>query len=854
MFIPLFTTPMFLRAILQNLLAPTLALRVQACHALGGVAYALAALPPSSMHATVSDIVLDYVMIPSPATPTKTGKLTPSLPPKDSAIIRTLRTTIAITDATHIAQSPVWAISVLASLIVLVGSRMYTRKKACVTILNVLKAGYKSKKPSIRCLASMAWRALTWTWFQPDYDTFPSHEDGEDERTDSDSEDSVRRQDREETKDKMREVFFTLLHEYTDLQMGLTTVVTFLNCSPPSTAKTMDNDSLHRALKIIQCMAESKHPDTINDAAQVLLNMLTPSDSSSRSPSPLTTSHSFSHAILPSGLFSSHPTTGILSADVTGGNSVMTAVKPMFDKLPNLDFVPVLSRDTQRDPWVWAKITKIWRKILGEVEMEDQVELPEELARVWEGLVLAQLGSGDEGEDEEIAQQRVEAVVDVLIGILEDSNIDFTLKDEESTLLASSTSKVPFPSTDSAETPTSSSPSKHTRHELKIKVVKKLFAALKTVASKDQLAGLPLAKLFACLVDPRNVVEWTMSRFTSPAPAPSRKRQRTSGLTSSLSLSHSVSLSSWAGISAAASSSGPPSKEVLAPITAWTSLVVSVMSIAEGEAAKDMMKAFWGMDLLSEDGEESQSIVSAWNSEVKASVWKTAVSAWRKNEAAWDGAVVLLAAPFASFSPHACSAQKGMWAFSQEERERWVELQKYAVEKAGDFGFDCVDVVDGVAEIMLAAKDAMLLAIGGSEGVASPTSTPKSSVSASSSIMCSSDAVAASLIQISDLLLEQLNLSFALARDLPASLILLVSETMTLTYPVSPVNTTMATWLPASIAQAVEKCPESLVKGFVEGLSDGLAVWLADESESWVDYVLDNTVRLLTPFSLAAKC
>ncbi|KAJ2932660.1 hypothetical protein H1R20_g4437, partial [Candolleomyces eurysporus] len=824
-FVPAFASGIFLRAILQNLLASTLVLRLQACHALGGLAYALAGLPSSSLHATVSDIVIEFINAPSPPSP---GKKLPAyqLARRDSPIIRTIRTTMAASDATHIAQSPVWGLSVIASLVVLVGSRMYTHKKASQALLNVLKLGLKTRKASLRHLFSVAWRTVTWAWFQPDYDTL-LEDDGEDEKTepeDDESQNSSSEQQRRETKEKMREAYFQLLHEVVDMQAGLSAVVALVGSPAPSTASNnTPSDSLRHALTVLQTMANSSNPDTINDAAHCLVNMLiAPPSTPSPSATPVLTLSSYT--LLPRGLFSSaNPATGLLTADLTlvpnAAHSVMSAVRPLFDELPNLEEIRALTRDELKQGWVWDGLCAVWRTIFGSLMIGDAaVAIPEELSRVWESLVVCNLG--DDGES-----VFIERVVGLLVGMLEDPALDFRMKDEVVEVAKDgSTSKVAFPSggssegtsEDSAEgaekeaaETSESEPGKLTKHELKIKVVKKLGATVRAVLSKDQLAGKPLESLFKCLVNPKHVAEWTQPRAsTTPA---SRKVQRT--VPSSLSPSSS-------------SSSLDVSKEVLGPISAWTSLVMSVVSVAEGDAASSMVKAFWGLEPL-EDGDHSA--VASWDTEVKAAVWRTAINVWSKNEGCWEGAAALLGIPFTHGTTSASTMMSG------EEVTRWKEFYEYASGKAADYGVDGASVVDGVAAVILSSKSVF-----SESPVSTPVSTPGSACTSLFGTPSRARASkSASLIQVSDLLLDLLDITEA--RDLPSSLVSLVSDTLRVSYPPSSLSISPATWLVQSLTRVVENCPANLVASLVEGLSDNLSVWLSDEKEKWTEDVLDYT-------------
>ncbi|KAI9465049.1 hypothetical protein BJY52DRAFT_1209886 [Lactarius psammicola] len=125
-FVPAFTE--LLPSILDNLLAPRLALRAQACHALGGLALASSQIPLSSAHRRLSDIVAAALIVEPAVTPPTSSPRTPS-GKSDSILIKTLRTTLGTSDPTCAAQGPVWALCTIAALVVLLGPTLVTSTK-----------------------------------------------------------------------------------------------------------------------------------------------------------------------------------------------------------------------------------------------------------------------------------------------------------------------------------------------------------------------------------------------------------------------------------------------------------------------------------------------------------------------------------------------------------------------------------------------------------------------------------------------------------------------------------------------------------------------------------------------------
>ncbi|KAJ3754487.1 hypothetical protein EV360DRAFT_51565 [Lentinula raphanica] len=169
-FVPAFAV--LTSSILRNLLAPTLALRVQACHALGGLAQGLISIPRSTIHSRISSQVVEFLLAPS----TSPKKGSPTTATQESAICRTLRTTLNAEDFVHVAQGPVWALHVLGSFIVLIGSAFKNDVRIVRTITNLLTLTMRHKKTIVRRLACVVWRSIAWSWHQL---PLPSLDDGE---------------------------------------------------------------------------------------------------------------------------------------------------------------------------------------------------------------------------------------------------------------------------------------------------------------------------------------------------------------------------------------------------------------------------------------------------------------------------------------------------------------------------------------------------------------------------------------------------------------------------------------------------------------------------------------------------
>ncbi|KAF8177829.1 hypothetical protein BJ912DRAFT_930200 [Pholiota molesta] len=143
-FIPAFTP--LLPSVLANLLAPTLALRTQACHALGGFVNGSIAIPVSTVHTKISNTVSAYITTASPS-PGKASAKSPNKP----------------------AELPL--------------SEALCRNQGQPHHLHPPRLWSAHAKSSLRALTCAVWRQITWAYFQPPLPI----EDGEESEVDEDS-------------------------------------------------------------------------------------------------------------------------------------------------------------------------------------------------------------------------------------------------------------------------------------------------------------------------------------------------------------------------------------------------------------------------------------------------------------------------------------------------------------------------------------------------------------------------------------------------------------------------------------------------------------------------------------------
>jgi len=229
-----------LPSVLNNLLAPTVSLRVQACNALSGLVLGCISIPLSYVHTRISAYIAAFLTtISTPkSSPTKSSP-TKSTANTESSICRTLRTTLNAVDPVHVAQGPVWALSVLANCIVLLGSALYTDARLSRIVTSLLALTMRHKKSSVRALACAVWRCVTWAYYQP---SLPEDQDVETELEET----SPTSEKKGETP---RTALWKLIGSVVSMGSGVSTVAA---CIGSETG----NDGLQRALQVLNQMID----------------------------------------------------------------------------------------------------------------------------------------------------------------------------------------------------------------------------------------------------------------------------------------------------------------------------------------------------------------------------------------------------------------------------------------------------------------------------------------------------------------------------------------------------------------------------------------------------------------------
>ncbi|THH20532.1 hypothetical protein EW146_g848 [Bondarzewia mesenterica] len=386
-FVPAFTE--LLPSVLNNLLAPTLSIRTQACHALGGFALASSRVPLSPIHTQISQMVALFLTA-LPPTPSLTSS--PNRTNMDPPIIRTLRATLNATEFQSAAQGPVWALCVLASFVILLGPALCESTKLTRILSALFAVAIRNKKSSVRALTCLIWRCIVWVYFRP---PLPQSD-----ATDGDDDPENFTMTPEEA-DK-RQSFWRFVRSVVDFGAGISAVGALL------AAHTDDEKVVKKVMISLKLMVQ-KSGDSCNDAMEVMRRLVGPE-----------TAHQWDwNKLLPQALFSSNP--GLLSADF---NLLSFAVSPLFDHVPIPDSVRALTTTELAIEGVFDSLVELWRAGIARVNLSVDAQLPSELLDIWKGLLHTSLTGFQESEDENGLLRLAGRAASALVNVLEDSEIE----------------------------------------------------------------------------------------------------------------------------------------------------------------------------------------------------------------------------------------------------------------------------------------------------------------------------------------------------------------------------------------------------------------------------------------------
>ncbi|KAG6899592.1 hypothetical protein C0993_008858 [Termitomyces sp. T159_Od127] len=655
-FIPAFTESL-LPSVLASLLAPTVALRTYAAHALGGIVIGATSIPNSSIHAQISDHVLKYITtLPPPrATPSPTKRASPTKPslssmpqtptkPQEPSIVRTLRTTLQATEPAHVAHGPIWAICVLSALIVLLGPAAMR-----IPHLRVLvQLGMRHKNRNVRALTTVMWRCIIWVYVRPRLIT--ADEEGEEDMDEREMERDV----------KLRDEWWKVVASVVEMETGVCAIAATIgsgNIGVPVydssqwvdtrlSAEEREEQPLKRALEVLCVMAGKDAPtrESAVDTMRAMMGM-PPSMRNVKARE----YEKEERTLVPRGLFSAMP--GLLTTEY---GALKEAVKALFDETPKAEDVRVLSKAEMRKVWVWEGVVKAWRAAVGAGKGEDGERERKGLLHVWEGMVSLGLGAALDPEDEdpdrdidatppphdeELAADFIERATNVIIiHVLEDADLDLQPSSSLSTCGLARTGSRGLDIPGFSSSPKSSI--------AKIGLARGMWNVISRLAPHTCI-GSGAERLSRCLM--KNVEEYTT--FGNPGSTASRS---------------------------VVEEEVEDEKEMN---EAWAELCVDVLAACGHE----VVRAFWH--------EEGGNGVAGWRASERALVWRVFARGWvlQNSDAGWEGAVCTLAVPF---------SERESWTLTSEDADAWQKLLDFAIAASLDHGHDSNTVLGVVARLV----------------------------------------------------------------------------------------------------------------------------------------------------------
>jgi hypothetical protein len=232
-------------------------------------------------------------------------------------------------------------------MVVLLGSKLCADQKVNRIVSSLLSLGMRHPKSSVRALCCIAWRSITWVYFQP---PLPVESDAE-----SEVDDEVR-----EKRKYARQAHLRVMASVVDCQAGVATIAALLGESEED-----DDEALRHSVKILQAMA-AKSGNTCIDSLETIRHMVSSADAQADGGSMFNLG-----MLLPKGLFAANP--GLLTTDF---KNLSTAVRPIFDEMSVMEDVRCLTREEMSKEWVFRGLMEAWKTGLGYLELCDDAEVP----------------------------------------------------------------------------------------------------------------------------------------------------------------------------------------------------------------------------------------------------------------------------------------------------------------------------------------------------------------------------------------------------------------------------------------------------------------------------------------------
>lgn len=291
--------------------------------------------------------------------------------PREPLIIRTLRLTLEATDPQHTVHGPVWALNVLATLIVLLGPVLVEDHALRRLLTSLLTLGLRHPKSSVRALACIVWRPLIWAWFQPAFSTdFLALEDIAGDGSHPAEAKELRKSERKEAREKDimagRNSLWKVLTSVVECQTGVVMIAALLGANNANDDSEDDrlldpDDSIRRMFSVLKVMV-AKGGATCQDGVDVLKRLVSCEKLPERW---------YANMLLPRSLFSA--SSNLLSVEF---KNLSTSVRSILQRSAGLEEIRSLTSEELSKEWIFDGLIEVWREIINCLEIMDGDETP----------------------------------------------------------------------------------------------------------------------------------------------------------------------------------------------------------------------------------------------------------------------------------------------------------------------------------------------------------------------------------------------------------------------------------------------------------------------------------------------